>query len=184
MNNRSGALVMLGGIVITSVMTYILTRAKYEKTFGRRSVTLQNKNEEKQQEVILQPAVSKEKASVTSYAEKYNKEYAKKVQAYVSNPDPAPVREFIDEDIFEMNDDFEKIGFTLYADNVLADENDAMIVDRENNVGDEAIENFDEHEINGAVYIRNYETKTDFEILRDLRNYSDVIRSKPHAKIR
>lgn len=70
---------------------------------------------------------------------------------------------------------FETISYTYYADGVLADENDELIEDVEASVGFESLNHFGEYE-DHSVYVRNEKTGCDYEILRDLRRYADVIK--------
>lgn len=177
MNNRSGAFVLLGSILLSSSLTYVLTKAKYEKGFGRAQKA-EPKPKETEEEIPVKrtsPIVS-EKGDITKYTEKYKQINEELLKRYSPDPSEHPVREFIDQDIFEMDsDEYEKIGFTLYSDGVLVDERNNIVTDRENNVGIEAVERFNEYERDGAVYVRNYQTKSDFEILRDLRPYSEAV---------
>ena len=77
-------------------------------------------------------------------------------------------------------DDYETISLTYYADNVLADDMDEIVDDPEEVVGLDSLERFGEYE-EDSVHVRNDEKHCDYEILRDLRNYADVVgMSPPH----
>lgn len=69
--------------------------------------------------------------------------------------------------------DYELETLTLYADGVLTDDMDIPIEDVDSLVGVESLDHFGEWE-DDSVFVRNDELKTDYEILLDLRNYSDV----------
>jgi hypothetical protein len=75
------------------------------------------------------------------------------------------------EEFGEMND-YEKISLTYYANGILADENDEVIDDIEETVGD-ALEHFGEYE-DDSVFVRNEENVCDYEILFDQRNFSEI----------
>lgn len=75
-------------------------------------------------------------------------------------------------------DDYERISLTWYADEVLADDNDEIVDDEEDIVGD-ALSHFGEYE-DDSVFVRCDERKCDYEILLDQRAYSDIIGNKPH----
>lgn len=75
------------------------------------------------------------------------------------------------EEFGEMND-YEKISLTYYANGILADENDEVIDDIEETVGD-ALEHFGEYE-DDSVFVRNEENMCDYEILFDQRNFSEI----------
>lgn len=70
-------------------------------------------------------------------------------------------------------DEYECVSLTYYADGVLTDEVDEVINDVEGTVGQDSFNHFGEYE-DDSVFIRNDKMKTDYEILADLRNYSDV----------
>ena len=70
--------------------------------------------------------------------------------------------------------EYESISLTYYADGVLADEYDDVIDDVDEIVGEESLTTFGQYE-DSAVFVRNDARKTDYEILLDLRNYSDVV---------
>ena len=60
------------------------------------------------------------------------------------------------------------------ADGVLADDMDEIIEDVDEVVGEDSLNHFGEFE-EDSVYVRNDERKCDYEILRDNRNYADVV---------
>ena len=70
--------------------------------------------------------------------------------------------------------DYEKISLTHYADGVLTDENDEIVDNVDDTVGSDYADHFGDHEPD-AVHIRNDRLRYDYEILRDLRKYSDVV---------
>ena len=74
--------------------------------------------------------------------------------------------------------DYKKVELTYYADRVLADPADEIITEEEieDIIGLESLETFGEYE-DDSVYVRNDELETDYEILLDMRNYSDVFGS-------
>ena len=81
----------------------------------------------------------------------------------------------------EGDEDYNVYGFTYYADGVLADDADMMVEDIENVVGLDFADYFGEYE-DDAVHIRNERLRCDYEILRDLRKYSDVLEDKPYLR--
>lgn len=82
-------------------------------------------------------------------------------------------------DLFDTLDDYESMTLTYYADGVLADMFDVPVDDPDSLVGTDFAECFNAEEVNGdVVYVRNERKKTDFEIIEDLRNYSDVMKNQ------
>lgn len=80
-------------------------------------------------------------------------------------------------------EEYEQISFTYYADGVLTDDFNRPLTEAEIDelVGCESLGHFGEYE-EDAVYVRNERTQTDYEILMDLRNYSDVQDEYPYLK--
>lgn len=64
------------------------------------------------------------------------------------------------------------VGLTYYADGVLADE-DGNIVSVHDTIGADALNCFGEYD-DGAVHVRNTKRETDYEVLLDERDYSEV----------
>lgn len=79
---------------------------------------------------------------------------------------------------FDTEDDYEVYSLTYYADGVLADEQNNPIENVDNMVGRDSLNHFGEYE-DDSVHVRNDAMKCDFEILRDLSNYSDVFHNGP-----
>lgn len=78
-------------------------------------------------------------------------------------------------------EDFGEYGYkceslTYYTDDVLTYDNDTKITDVEKLVGPIALKSFGEYE-DDSVFVRNHGMKTDFEILKEYRRYSDVVPS-------
>ena len=75
---------------------------------------------------------------------------------------------------------YETVSLTYYADKVLADDYDEIVEDLDIIGGEESLNSFGEYE-DDSVFVRNDENATDYEILLDLRNYSDVVGTSPHC---
>ena len=85
----------------------------------------------------------------------------------------------ISPDDFGEFEDYEMITLTYFSDGVLTDDNKQRLDDAEDIVGKDFAEHFGEYE-DDAVYIRNDERKCDYEIIRDLDSYSELLRERPH----
>lgn len=183
--SSKGAFLLLGSIILSSVLTYLLTKAKYEKKVvlnpGPAEPTKKYAAPEKgkEKEITLSTAASEPKNEVTKYTEMYKQ----KNDDISASTNENAIRKIIDADTFDSTDEFfEGVTFTLYADGTLTDEQGNIVTDPENNVGVDTIKRFNELEHNGAVYVRNYETNTDFEILLDLRSYKEASGGYANAK--
>lgn len=82
---------------------------------------------------------------------------------------------------FGMEDDYDTISLTYYADDTLCDDHDHIMGDDEieETVGKESLSHFGEYE-RDAVCVRNDRLKVDYEILLDNhRTYDQVLLEKP-----
>lgn len=76
------------------------------------------------------------------------------------------------EDYGEL-DGYETDSFTYYADGVLTDMDDNPIEDVEGKIGESNLLKFGEYE-DDAIFVRNEMLKIDYEVLKDMRNFSDL----------
>mgnify|MGYP005608469169 CR=1 FL=1 len=79
---------------------------------------------------------------------------------------------------FDTLDDYEVFSLNYFEDGVLADDAGNVIEDVENMVGRDSLNHFGEYE-DDSVHVRNDALECDFEILKDLRRYSDVYHAGP-----
>lgn len=87
----------------------------------------------------------------------------------------------IEPEQFGEFDNYDQISLTYYADGALADDNDQLVEDVVGTVGPEALNHFGEFD-DDSVFVRNERLRVDYEILRDLRSYDDVLESKPYLR--
>lgn len=103
----------------------------------------------------------------TNYAERQDKKEKKGVEPvederpYVISPDE-----------FGEKDGYENVTLTYYADGVLTDYFDNVISNVDEVVGFDSLNHFGEYE-DDAVFVRNEKMETDYEILRDLRDFNE-----------
>ena len=76
-------------------------------------------------------------------------------------------------DEFGEIDDYNTVSLTYYADGIVTDEMDEPIDDMDDIIGEESLDHFGEYE-EDSVFVRNDALRTDYEILKDVRNYSDI----------
>jgi hypothetical protein len=77
--------------------------------------------------------------------------------------------------------DYEKISLTYYIDGTLADDDDDIIYDIDQVIGNESLNHFGEYE-DDSVFVRNDRKKCDYEILLDQREYRKVMETKPYKR--
>lgn len=75
--------------------------------------------------------------------------------------------------------DYTKVGLKIFSDNVLVDDNDEKLDSTNDIVSLDVANHFGEYE-DDSVFVRDDRLKVDYEILLDLRSYSDVANIKPH----
>ena len=103
----------------------------------------------------------------TNYAERQDKKEKKGVEPvederpYVISPDE-----------FGEKDGYENVTLTYYADGVLTDYFDNVISNVDEVVGFDSLDHFGEYE-DDVVFVRNEKMETDYEILRDLRDFNE-----------
>ena len=97
--------------------------------------------------------------------------YSENTNAKNEVPETGPY--VISPDEFGELDDYETISLTYYSDKVLADDMDQVIDDYMVCVGNDFMNHFGEYE-DDSVFIRNDARKCDYEILYDLRPYSEL----------
>ena len=69
---------------------------------------------------------------------------------------------------------------TLYADGIVADENDAIVEDMNDCIGFESLAHMGEYEPD-ILYVKNDRLRVYYEITRDLRQYEEVAGSLPYS---
>lgn len=187
MNNNilSGSLFFIAGAAIASFITYKVVEKKYKDIADEEIESVKAVYERKMEKMKLDKNEEVKKDDVTveePTKEKPNNPYSSLVNdlGYSNNEK----KEKEDMDIYKNiivipPEDFGEYGYvceslTYYADNVLTLEDDTKIDVVENFVGPNALNTFGEYE-DDSVFVRNHDMKTDFEILRDNRRYSDVV---------
>lgn len=136
-------------------------------------------------------AMAKEKPSVSEYAKMLSEEgytnYSNSdVPMEEKNEERKVKREYRDPYVippeqFGEIEEYDRISLTYYADHILADDDDEMIENVEDVVGFGSLNHFGEYE-DDSVYVRNERLKVDYEILLDLRTYTEVLESKPYLR--
>lgn len=187
----------VAGAAVGSVATWFVVKKKYEKIaqeeinsvkevfskreFGSKVKEMTNAGEEfvkGLQAGIMQAAEqAKDKPDLVQYAamvQKYGGNIGEEKEAHMKEKYPY----VISPEGFGEFDDYEKISLTYYADGVLADDNNEVVDDVEDIVGD-ALDHFGEYE-DDSVFVRCDERKCDYEILLDQRTFSEVSDSNPH----
>lgn len=175
----SNAVIFAAGAAIGSVVTWKLIEEKYkriaqEEIDSVKEVFARKKVEPEVTEEPIKPTIDdvvKETGHV-DYSSMVNKlGYVKDEEeggsTMIDKPYVISPEEFGD-------CDYETVSLVFYADGVLADDYDEVVTDIGSTVGIGSLQTFGQYE-DDSVFVRNDRLKTDYEILKDLRKYSDVV---------
>ena len=197
MNKTVNFMIFVVGAAVGSIVTWRYIDKKYEQIAQEeidsvKEVFAKREQDSAENDVVIEKAFSaKEKPNIVEYTAKLRE------QGYTNYADiePETNKEEVDEESMDINtpyvispeefgefDDYEAIGLTYYADQVLTDDDDELIEDIEDTIGFDSLNHFGEYE-DDSVFVRNDRLKCDYEILLDHRKYSDVVKRKPHEVI-
>lgn len=181
------------GAAVGSAATWQYAKTKYRKiadeeiesvkyTFSRLSENAKKEKNEDDYEVLqcsdLNEKAKESQAAMANYKRVLNevnyKNYAEEVKP-VDGPYVITPMEFGE------NEDYETESLRYYADGYLTDDEDYIVDDIESMVGCDSLNHFGEFE-EDSVFVRNDDMRTDFEILKDERNYKDILIKKQHRQ--
>ena len=191
MNRKmSAALLFTAGVAVGSLVTWRYFKSKYEVVedeVEEKTEEAEGETEERDPEV-LESKMSCKKPPL--------KEYVKMVET--NGYAPKTHMEEVEEEIANGEDDenvyepfiirpdeygelhaYETLSLNYYADGVLTDELDNPIEDVESLVPADFADHFGEYDDN-VVHVRNDNLECDYEILRDLRKFTDVVGEYPY----
>ena len=86
----------------------------------------------------------------------------------------------ISSDEFGFFEDYEEITLTYYADDILADDQDRIIEDKESIIGRDALSRLTNTD-DETVYVRNEKLKVDYEICYDYKQFAEVMDEQPEG---
>lgn len=163
--------IFVTGIVLGSAITWNYAKTKYAKIADEEiaSVKAAFKSEKSNEDSDIHEEKNNiDKMEELAIANKYvthdkviKKEETDMNEPYVISPDD------FDENGYEI------VSLTYYADDVLTDEHDNVIRNRDKLIGKDSLTKFGEYE-EDSVFVRDDERKIDYEILADTRNYHDL----------
>jgi hypothetical protein len=180
MSKTINLLMFIFGAAVGSIVTWQYTKQIYEKITQEEIDSVKEVFSRKEgADVSEKAAPINEKPSIAEYAKRLQNEgytnYSNQEEKSETMSDSKPY--VIPPEEFGEADGYEKISFTYYSDSILADENDEIVEDVEEVVGIESLGSFGEYE-DDSVFVRNDRLKCDYEILLDMRRYSDVVKRK------
>lgn len=198
MNNKIFSVIaFIAGAGVGAAVTWKLLENRYrtllrEEVDDVKAYFNEKLNEKTQGEGHTEP---KEESKIENIKEKPSiKEMAAKIveeQGYIKHSEPIAKNEkeggramkskpyVISPEEFDELDGYQVVSLTYYSDKVLTDEDDEVIKNVDELIGKESLNTFGQYE-DDSVFVRNDDLKTDFEILLDLRNYSEVKNKPPY----
>ena len=170
------------GAAIGSAATWYFVKTKYERIANEEIESVKEAFSPKKSESKEEPKsdsthdmVTYEKMlgnlNYTNYTEVTNDNDEKAVEEMTEKKKGPYV---ISPDEFGNIPEYDAVSLNYYSDGVLANDWDEIIEDVDDVVGEESLTHFGEYEAD-SVFVRNDDAATDYEILRDLRNYWDVV---------
>ena len=181
------------GMGIGAYITYIYVKDMYaeiaqeeinsvKEAYIKKAKNLQkdvNTEDEKKEKV--DKVKNKNKSDISEYAAKLKESGYTNYSEISQEDNDVEVPYVIAPEDYGENDEYETISLTYYSDGVLTDEDDEVITNPGELVGEDFASHFGDYE-DDSVFIRNDDRKIDFEILMDYRTYQDVLKAKPHLE--
>lgn len=180
-NTLSKIVVFAAGVAVGSVVTWKLLKTKYERITQEEIESVKEFYAQRAQVKMdtpadIEPTGADDKKDYDKIIEEANyvTESSDEIQNNEEEDKEMDRPYVISPEEFDENG-YETISLTYYADNVLVDEFGGVIEEElwEEMVGADFAEHFGEYE-DDSVFVRNDSFSIDYEILKDLRNYSEV----------
>ena len=182
-NSITKLLIFAAGAVIGSAVTWKFAEEKYKRIADEEIASVKEvfskkeKDLDEDTELIDEDVLDSTIKEVSAYIQKVS-EYgysseddAKKGGGNIVNKDRPYI---IPPEMFDEEPDYDAVTLTYYNDGVVADMWDEKVDDVDDTIGSDSLNHFGEYE-EDSVFVRNDNLKTDYEILRDYRNYSDIV---------
>lgn len=172
-SNAGGYVLIFGvGVAIGSFVTWRWLRHSYDEELEKNIDAVRSFYNEL---YVKKSEPAKEKKTETPLSEKVEVFQDETGTHKIYRPDI----EYISPVEFGEDEEYDKIELSYFADGVLADDLEEKVDDYADAVGKNFADHFGEFEPD-SVYVRNDRRKAYFEILRDLRYFKDVEKTRPH----
>ena len=188
MNNKfAGFLMFVAGAAVGSIATWKIVKTKYERIANEEIKSIKEVYSKKEAAIKEDKALQTTNETVNAKPSIYEmKEYLERIKenGYHKEEQEKEKEEgdsdmndspyVISPDEYGDRDDHTCVNLSYYADGVLADDWDTVIIDPDEQVGPDIASHFGEYE-EDTVFVRNEKLKVDYEICRDLRTFAEVI---------
>ena len=189
MGKISNFLSFLAGAAIGGFGTWYYVREKYARISEEEIASVKETYARREETVEQESAPEQDTPKTRKVPDKPDiTDYAKRVQSagYVDysrtvGPKSAPTVTpyVISPDEFGEIEEYAVASLFYFTDGVLADEYGEVVADVEEIIGD-ALSHFGEYEYEeDSVFVRSDARRCDYEILRDLREFSEFLKTLP-----
>lgn len=177
MNKIFNLFIFAAGAAIGSAVTWKLVKTKYERiadeeiksvkeVFSKRAESKEEKpNPNEKPDLQTYSKILKD----LNYSENTDSKKEEK-----GDPCERDIPYIITPEEFGCMDGYDAVSLNYYSDGVLTDDWDEIIDNVDEIVGSESLRHFGEYE-DDCVFVRNDKTKCDYEVVHDLRKFSDVV---------
>lgn len=167
MNNKVvNALMFISGAAIGAVVTWKVVETKYKRIAQEEIDSVK--------EVYSRRNRENDKPNVNEYKQKVDElKYNVEKNEEGGEEDMTEKPYVISPDEFGEEDGYSTVSLTYFADGVLVNDANQVIREVDEFVGEESLTHFGEYE-DDSVFVRNHKMLIDFEILKDLRKWSEV----------
>ena len=168
------------GAAIGAAVSWRLLKSRYEQIAREEIEEMREYYDNKRS--YLKTSGDKDYEEAMDILKNYRSEAVKTIEKGDADDMPDPY--VIAPDDFGEHDNYDTNFWTYYADGVLVDEMDEPVedIDITNTVGKDFAKHIGDHEPD-LVHIRNDNKKTDYEILADAMNYSDIPERNSHLMV-
>lgn len=187
--------VFIAGAAVGSVATFMVVKKKYEQMareevqevrdyYASKNPRYEGPQDSDEAKEESASRVTEEKPDIMEFAQRLKEEGYTDYNA-PKQPEPPKVVTPEDKPYVIPPDEFGeielygKVSLMYYADGILADDIDRRVDNIDDTVGADFADHFGEYE-DDSVYIRNDARKCDYEILRSLKTYKEVISEEPY----
>lgn len=194
-NGLSKILFFAAGAIVGSVATWKFVEEKYKRIADEeiesvkehlraRAEELEFVDKDVEEEEVSHPEINETSIKEVKKATYVDYSAITRDLGYVPEPkedednatekQPGTSPYTIGQNDFDMNEDYIVDSMLYHADDYLTDEHNELIDNIEDSVGYECLNEFKESDTD-VIYVRNDETKTDYEILKVDTNYKDLV---------
>ena len=191
-----GTLIFVAGVVVGSVVTWKIVEKRYKDLADDEIESVKdmflkrNTKNKKKDKIEKLPEESETKEEVEELSNGQIVDYAGVVKRENYNSEESSDEETVNVDDFGKEyvgpyviepeefgtiDEYGTKTLTYWADDVLTDEVDHVISDREVLIGADALEHFGDYE-EDAVHIRDVANEMDYEIIKSEKKFSETIK--------